>query len=139
LLGVSASVTQLQARPLTPAEARHFPYQANLPACNDPAVVAKIQSRFEDAEDEYWHSGLRIQAFDRIDEIGYRTNGEDYIPRRYCVAEALMNDQKLRPVSYSINQDLGIIGFLGTIGVEWCVGGLDREKAYAPDCKMARP
>ena len=38
---------------------------------------------------------------------------------------------------YSINEDLGIIGF--GFGVEWCVGGLDRNDAYAPNCKMARP
>ena len=24
-------------------------------------------------------------------------------------------------------------------GVEWCVHGLDRNHAFAPNCKMARP
>ncbi len=140
LFGLCASgVAGLQARPQTPAEARHFPYQADLPACNSPEVIANIQSRFGETEGEYWHSGLQIQGFDRIEEIGYRTNGADYIPRRYCVAEAVMNDQKLRAFSYSINQDLGIIGWWGSFGVEWCLSGLDREKAYAPNCKMARP
>ncbi len=82
--------------------------------------------------------GLRILGFERIQEIGYRTNGLDYIPRRYCVALADMNDGKIREISYSIDQDLGIIGWFG-FGVEWCVGGLDRNDAYAPNCKMARP
>ncbi len=139
LLTVNAiGLGALQARPLTPAEARRYSYGANLPDCGDPSVVSRIQSTFGQAEDEYWHSGLSILGFDKIDEIGYRTNGVDYIPRRYCVAQAVMNDQKLRTVSYSIGQDLGIIGWFG-FGVEWCVAGLDREKAYAPNCKMARP
>ncbi len=127
-----------QARPLTPAEARRYPYDGALPDCGDPDVVSRIQSRFSQTEDEYWHSGLAIVGFDKIDEIGYRTNGVDYIPRRYCVAQAIMNDEKLRTVSYSIGKDLGIIGWFG-FGVEWCVSGLDRLKAYAPNCKMARP
>jgi hypothetical protein len=128
----------VEARPQTPAEARRYPYDGQLPGCGDPDVVSRIQSRFSQTETEYWHSGLEILGFDKIDEIGYRSNGTDYIPRRYCVAEAVMNDQKLRNVSYSIVKDMGIIGWFG-FGVEWCVAGLDREKAYAPNCKMARP
>jgi len=139
LLALSTVCTgQAHARPLTPAETRESPYDGQVPGCGDPDVVSRIQSRFSQTEGEYWHSGLEIVGFDKIDEIGYRTNGTDYIPRRYCVAEAIMNDQKLRTVSYSIGQDLGIIGFFG-FGVEWCVAGLDRERSYAPNCKMARP
>jgi hypothetical protein len=126
------------ARPLTPAETRESPYDGQIPLCGDPAVFERIQSKFSQAENEYWHSGLEIQAFDKVGEIGYRTEGTDYIPRRYCVAEAVMNDLKLRPVTYEIVQDMGIIGFWG-FGVEWCVAGLDREKSYSPNCKMARP
>jgi hypothetical protein len=145
MLGFAALLTasamgsgQVEARPQTPAEARRYPYDGQLPDCGDPDVISRIQSRFSQSENEYWHSGLEILGFDRIDEIGYRSNGTDYIPRRYCVAEAVMNDQKLRTVSYSIGKDLGIIGWFG-FGVEWCVAGLDREKAFAPNCKMARP
>jgi hypothetical protein len=129
---------QADARPLTPAETRQSPYDGSVPGCGDPDVFSRIQSHFSQTEGEYWHSGLEILGFNKIDEIGYRTNGTDYIPRRYCVAEAMMNDQKARTVSYSIGQDLGIIGFFG-FGVEWCVAGLDRERSYAPNCKMARP
>jgi len=141
LLGLCAlSPFSVSARPLTPAETRPFPaYDANVPACNDPGVMSQIQSRFSQTESQYWHSGLEIQGFDRIGEIGYRTNGVDYIPRRYCAAQALMSDMKARPVSYAIVQETGIIGFWFTYGVEWCVEGLDREMAYAPGCRAARP
>ena len=136
LLAASANVPS-EARPLVPAERRYSPYSGVLPACADPAVLERIQSRFHDRESEFWNSGLEIVGFERVDEIGYRTNGLDYIPRRYCTARAYMNDQKLRSVSFSIAEDLGIIGI--GFGVDWCVSGLDRLNAYAPDCKMARP
>jgi hypothetical protein len=125
------------ARPLVPAEDRYIPYSGHLPACDDPAVFERIQSRFYARESEFWKSGLAIVGFDHAREIGFRSNGLDYIPRRYCVARALMNDTKLREVSYSVDEDLGIIGF--GFEVEWCVSGLDRLNAFAPACKMARP
>jgi len=40
-------------------------------------------------------------------------------------------------VHYSIIEDGGFAGF--TDGVEWCVVGLDRDWAYNPACKAARP
>jgi hypothetical protein len=134
----SASATlPLEARPLEPAERRYLPYSGAIPGCDDPSVLSRIQSRFHDAESEFWLSGLDIVGFERVEEIGYRSNGVDYIPRRYCMGRVYMNDQKLRTISYSIAENLGIIGV--GFGVEWCVAGLDREYAYAPNCKMARP
>lgn len=124
-------------RPLVPAERRYSPFDSVLPACDDPAVFARIQSRFHDREAQFWDSGLEIAGFERVREIGYRTNGEDYIPRRYCSARAYLNNAKWHSVYYSINEDQGIIGF--GFGVTWCVEGLDRNYAYAPHCKMVRP
>lgn len=125
------------ARPLVPAERRYDSYSGRVAACNDPNVFERIQSRFQAREDEFWKSGLAIQGFDRVREIGMRSNGLDLIPRRYCMAQALMNDGKRREVSYTIAEDMGIIGW--GFGVDWCVAGLDRNYAYAPNCKMARP
>jgi hypothetical protein len=42
-----------------------------------------------------------------------------------------------RAVHYAIVEDAGYLGV--TWGVEWCVVGLDRNWAYSPACKMARP
>lgn len=126
------------ARPLVPAERRYLPYTGMLPGCDDPAVFERIQGRFRDREAEFWNTGLEILGLGEIKEIGHKTNGEDFIPRRYCIAQAYLNDEKKpRQLSYSIGEDLGIIGF--GFGVEWCVAGLDRNDAYAPNCKMARP
>ena len=125
------------ARPVVPAEKRYLDYSGALPPCDDPGVLARITSRFEQKESEYWNSALQIQAYDRIAAIGIRPWGLDHIPRTFCTARAHLNDNSSHEVSYSIGEDLGIIGF--GYGVEWCVEGLDRNYAYAPDCKEARP
>ena len=45
--------------------------------------------------------------------------------------------QNARPVHYLIGEDTGMIGAVW--GIESCVEGLDRNWAYNPRCKMARP
>lgn len=127
----------VQARPIVPAERRYDFYEGALPNCADPQVFERIQSRFRERESEFWQSGLEIVSFDGPREIGLRSNGLDYIPRRYCVARAYFNDQSFRDVSYSIVEDQGVIGW--SFGVDWCVSGLDRNYAAAPNCQLDRP
>ena len=134
---VGLTVTAAAARPLTPAEQRDQAYSGLVKACNDPMPLGYIQGAFAGREAEYWHSGLTIVGFDDIHEIGFRSNGLDYIPRRYCEARAIMSDNKVRSVSYHITEAGGSIGF--TDNVVWCVVGLDRNDAFAPACKEARP
>ena len=125
------------ARPLAPAEERDQPYSGIVKACEDPSAMGYIKGAFAARESEYWHSGLEIVAMDEVREIGFRSNGLDYIPKRYCTARALLSNQKVRLVSYAIEEAGGSIGF--TDNVVWCVDGLDRNDAFAPGCKMARP
>jgi hypothetical protein len=131
------AVPGASARPLVPAERRYEPFDSVLPACADAAPLNEILARFHERESEFWRTGLEIVAFEDVREIGFRSNGLDYIPRRYCEAHVHMSDAKVRAVSYSISKDLGGIG--DQFGVEWCVNGLDRFDANAPNCKMARP
>ncbi len=137
LLVLATAVSAAWARPIEPAERRYSPYTGKVPFCQTPDVLDDIKTRFSDTESEYWKSGLQILGFDQPTEIGFRTNGLDYIPRRYCTVRAMMNDQKVHVVSYSVGELLGLIG--ADYGVEYCIAGLDRFNAYAPGCKMARP
>ncbi len=129
----------------TPAEARWAPFFAALPKCDDGSVLSTITSRFSETENTFWGGVHAIAGFERVREIGFRANGLSYIPRRYCVASALMDDprapaddtRRARTAVYSIGANAGILG-IGW-GVEWCVVGLDREHAYAPDCYVLRP
>jgi hypothetical protein len=49
----------------------------------------------------------------------------------------MISDGKMRTVHYSIIEDGGFASF--SQGVEWCVTGLDRNWAYNPGCRSARP
>jgi hypothetical protein len=112
-------------------------YEAVVPTCEETWPLDAIQSRFAQKEGRFWESNLQIVGFEKVREIAFRPWAADAIPRRFCSAVALVNDGKKRPVYYSIGEDTGIIG--ASWGVEWCVVGLDRNWAYNPACRMARP
>jgi hypothetical protein len=130
------------ARDQVPAEQRVATYTGLLPSCDDPAVLEKIHARFVSREETYWKSGLRFFSLDHIRTIANRPHGKDYIPRRFCTGVVMLSDAKKRRIDYVIGEDLGITGsgFFGpNWNVNWCVQGLDRNMAYAPECRMARP
>ena len=58
-------------------------------------------------------------------------------PAAFCTATAMISDGMPRPVYFSIIEDGGFASF--GIGVEFCVVGLDRNWAFNPACKAARP
>ncbi len=135
-LAVLVLTLTASARSLVPAEQRFSPYTGNVPACDSGLVLETISDRFGEREATFWHSGLSVTGFDRVMERGFRTNGLDYIPRRYCTARVFTNDNKVRYVTYSIGENLGIIGT--GFGVDWCIDGLDRNHLYGASCKVAR-
>ncbi len=110
-------------------------YDGRVAEC--PAALATISSQFQEKESTYWNSALQITGYAQIHEIAFRPWQSDNIPRRYCSANVLLNDGKQRTVYYSIIEDGGFASF--TQGVEWCVTGLDRDWAYNPNCRLARP
>jgi hypothetical protein len=130
---------------LSPAQAANFleknfymsgaRYDGVLPPCE--AGLAKIAARFAEKEGSFWNSSLQILDFERVREIAYSPWALGTIPRRFCQATALVSDGRKHAVYYSIGEDTGMIG--ANWGVEWCVAGLDRNWAYNPRCKMARP
>ena len=110
-------------------------YDGLLPPCE--AALGRITDRFAEKESRFWNSDLRIVGFEHVRQTAFRPWAQDTIPRRFCRATALVNDGRKRRVDYWIGEDTGIIG--ADWGVEWCVVGLDRNWAYNPACKMARP
>jgi hypothetical protein len=100
-------------------------------------VLGTISSQFQQKESKFWNSALQITAYGQIHETAFRPWQSDNIPRRYCSADVLLNDGTQHAVHYSIIEDGGFAGF--GQGVEWCVTGLDRNWAYNPRCKAARP
>jgi hypothetical protein len=110
-------------------------YEGRVKPCE--AALGTITSQFREKESTYWNSALQITAYGQIHETAFRPWQSDNIPRRYCSADVMLSDGKLHVVHYSIIEDGGFAGF--GQGVEWCVTGLDRNWAYNPGCKAARP
>jgi hypothetical protein len=110
-------------------------YDGRVAGCE--AALSTITSQFQEKESTYWNSALQITAYGQIRETAFRPWQSDNIPRRYCSAQVMLNDGKMRTVHYSIIEDGGFAAF--GQGVEWCVTGLDRNWAYNPGCRAARP
>jgi hypothetical protein len=100
-------------------------------------ALPTIATQFWDKESSFWNSSLKITGFAGVHEIAFRPWQSDNIPRRYCTGEAMLTDGKVRRVNFSIIEDGGFASF--GQGVEWCVVGLDRDWAYNPACRAARP
>ena len=140
-----AAVAMLVLGALAPAQAASWleknfwlsgpRYDGVLPACE--AGLDTIAARFAEKEGRFWNSDLQIEGFERVRQIAFSPWAEGTIPRRFCSALALVSDGRKHAVYYSIGEDTGMIG--ASWGVEWCVVGLDRNWAYNPRCKMARP
>jgi hypothetical protein len=112
-------------------------YDAIVPLCDDPAVMGQISSKFAGKEGIYWNSNLEILGIDRVRETALRPWAAQSIPRRFCQGVAHVSDGRRRQVIYSISENGSFLG-VGW-GVEWCVVGLDRNWAYNPSCRAARP
>lgn len=127
----------VQARDVVPAEKRYHNFEAELALCHDPGVLEEISGRFAEKELRFWQSNLTIVQYDRIQPVAWRPWGLDTVPRRFCTATATTSDGLRRTVNYSVREDLGFAGI--TNNTEFCVVGLDRNLAYSPLCKLARP
>ncbi|GGE40388.1 hypothetical protein GCM10007276_17160 [Agaricicola taiwanensis] len=106
-----------------------------LPACEQ--ALGKATSRFNTKERIYWWPSLAIAAARDIREIAVNPWGPYYIPRRFCTAVVATNDGLERQMYYVVEAGTGLAGI--GYGVEVCVSGVDRNLAYAPNCKMTRP
>jgi hypothetical protein len=110
-------------------------YDGRVKVCEK--ALGTITAQFQEKESMYWNSRLKIKAYGDVHEVAFRPWQSDNIPRRYCSADVRLSDDKMHTVHYSIIEDGGFAGF--GQGVEWCVTGLDRNWAYNPGCKAAKP
>ena len=112
-------------------------YDRNIPTCEYAPALDRIIGRFETKESRFWNSELRIVGLEDIRETAFLPWAAQSIPRRFCHATALINDGRRHQIYYSIGEDTGMIGM--DWGVNFCVVGLDRNWAYNPGCRAARP
>lgn len=110
-------------------------YDGEMRGCAE--ALGTISQQFAEKESRFWNSSLEITGYADVHEVAFRAWANDSIPRRFCTASAMLTDGRARQVHYSIIEDGGFAGF--DSGVEWCVVGLDRNWAYNPSCKAAKP
>lgn len=126
------------AREQVPAEERIYRYDASrVPGCEDPVVLNRLMSRFNQTQKTYWSSNLEIVSFSALRTTHFRENGLDFIPRRYCRGHVTLNNHRSSPLYFVITQDAGMAGH--DFGLHFCVMAYDRQWSFAPECKMARP
>jgi hypothetical protein len=112
-------------------------YDHPLPACNYPAALDRIIGDFQIKEARFWNSRLQIVGIENIQQTALLPWAAQSIPRRFCSGTAVVNDGARHAIYYSIAEDTGMIGI--DWGVNFCVVGLDRNLAYGPACRAARP
>jgi hypothetical protein len=110
-------------------------YDSNVPPCD--AMLDQITANFVEKEGKFWNSSLYITGFSNVREIAFRPWESGNIPRRFCTAQVAISDGKVRTMNFSIIEDGGFAS-IGP-GVEFCIVGLDRNWAFNPACRMARP
>jgi len=112
-------------------------YDRQMPACDYPAALDRIIGNFRTKEIRFWNSERQIVGIEHIRETAVMPWAAQSIPRRFCSGVALINDGVRHPIYYSIGEDTGMIG--ADFGVNFCVAGLDRNWAYGPACRAAKP
>jgi hypothetical protein len=112
-------------------------YSRHMPPCDYPPALDRIVDKFHSKEARFWNSELRIVGIKDIRETAYLPWAAQSIPRRFCRGVALINDGVRHPIYYSIASGTGMIG--AGWGVNFCVEGLDRNWAYNPACRAAKP
>jgi hypothetical protein len=112
-------------------------YYRDMPACDFPPALDRIIGNFRSKEIRFWSSELQIVGIENIRETAVLPWAAQSIPRRFCSGTALINDGVRHAIYYSIGEDVGMIGM--DFGVNFCVVGLDRNWAYGPACRAARP
>ena len=112
-------------------------YSRDMPACDYAPALDRIIGNFHTKEARFWNSELQIVGIEDIRETAYLPWAAQSIPRRFCSATALINDGRRHAVYYSIASGTGMIGM--DWGVNFCVVGIDRDWAYNPACRSAKP
>jgi hypothetical protein len=112
-------------------------YDRDVPTCDFAPALDRIIANFGTKEARFWNSELEIVGIENIHETAELAWAAQSIPHRFCSGTAVISDGHRHPIYYSIGEDTGMIG--ADWGVNFCVVGLDRNWAYNPACRAARP
>lgn len=109
-------------------------YTNEVAVCGAPWVLKEVQERFDGREQEYWHSGLQILAYENPVEVRGLPHAAFSIAQRECSVTAIMNDNRAHTIHYALAEKGGVFALID--GVDFCVAGLD---TFARDCNKSAP
>jgi hypothetical protein len=142
LLGLALSITSVSPLQAASWLEKNFwlsgpRYDRVMPPCDYHRALDRVIGDFHTKEARFWNSKLEIVGIENIRETAVLPWAAQSIPRRFCSGTAVINDGARHPIYYSIGEDTGMIGW--DWRTEFCVVGLDRNWAYGPTCRSARP
>lgn len=103
--------------------------------CADPGVLGHIIRNFAWAERHTWGRGFEMAALENP-RFRYDDLAPTMIPKRRCMAEALMTNGVRGTVYYQIEERMGLAS-IGR-GISYCVVGLDPWHIYDEACRTLR-
>ena len=109
---------------------------ADIRACADARMLARISQRFAWAERNTWQRGYEIATIERP-RLRYAVfNGPSMIRHRHCRATALMTNGARRALFYTVSAGMGLAS-IGQ-GVDFCLAGLDPWRVHGAACRSLR-
>jgi hypothetical protein len=110
--------------------------RADVRACADARMLARITKRFAWAERNTWQRGYQIAAIEHP-RLRYTVfSGPSMIRHRHCRASALMTNGVRRTVFYTVSAGMGFAS-IGH-GVDFCLAGLDPWRVHGAACRSLR-
>ena len=110
--------------------------RADIRACADARMLARISQRFAWAERNTWQRGYEIAAIERP-RLRYTVfKGPSMIRHRHCRATAVMTNGARRALFYTVSAGMGFAS-IGQ-GVDFCLAGLDPWRVHGAACRSLR-
>ncbi len=109
---------------------------ADIRACADARILARIAKRFAWAERNTWRRGYQIATIEgpRLRYTVFK--GPSLIRHRHCRAIALMTNGTRRTLFYTISAGMGLASI--DHGVDFCLAGLDPWRVHGTACQSLR-
>ena len=110
--------------------------RADVRACADTRMLARIAKRFAWAERNTWQRGYHIAAIESP-RLRYTVfNGPSMIRHRHCRAVALLSNGAKRTLFYTVSAGMGLAS-IGN-GVDFCLVGVDPWRVHGSACRSLR-
>ena len=109
---------------------------SDLPLCRDIRLWDDARSKYNGIERDYRTTGVLMDEVLDVQQAGAHVKYDGKVARGWCEGKALFSDQIVRRVVLELGAGQGFAGTGYSLSV--CVDGLDRHKAYSPNCSALR-